>query len=108
MPLVKGKSKAAFSHNVAAEVNSGKPQKQAVAIAYSEKRKHMWEGGYAEDGDVDMDAQDNDELMNHCALEMMHAIESKDKQALLDSFHVLVADVLNKMLSDDESTEGDK
>ena len=36
MPLEKGKSKAAFSHNVKAEMNAGKPQKQAVAIAYSE------------------------------------------------------------------------
>jgi len=38
MPLEKSASKEAFSHNVAAEVKAGKPQKQAVAIAYSEKR----------------------------------------------------------------------
>jgi hypothetical protein len=38
MPLIKSKSKAAFSKNVAAEVNAGKPQKQAVAIAYATKR----------------------------------------------------------------------
>lgn len=38
MPLDKSKSKQAFSHNVKAEMNAGKPQKQAVAIAYSEKR----------------------------------------------------------------------
>ena len=38
MPLEKGKSKAAFKHNVEAEVAAGKPPKQAVAIAYSEKR----------------------------------------------------------------------
>ena len=38
MPLSSGKSKAAFSHNVEAEVNAGKPQKQAVAIAYAKKR----------------------------------------------------------------------
>jgi len=38
MPLEKGKSEAAFSHNVKTEMNAGKPQKQAVAIAYSEKR----------------------------------------------------------------------
>lgn len=35
MPLKSGKSKAAFSSNVAAERNAGKPIKQAVAIAYS-------------------------------------------------------------------------
>jgi hypothetical protein len=39
MPLVKSPSKAAFRKNVAAEVKSGKPVKQAVAIAYSVKRK---------------------------------------------------------------------
>lgn len=39
MPLTKGKSKAAFNKNVAAEVKSGKPIKQALAIAYSVKRK---------------------------------------------------------------------
>jgi hypothetical protein len=45
MPLVKGKaakSKKGFSENVRREVEAGKPQKQAVAIAYSqagEKKK---------------------------------------------------------------------
>ena len=39
MPLVKSPSKAAFRKNVAAEVKSGKPVKQAVAIAYSAKRQ---------------------------------------------------------------------
>ena len=38
MPLVKSKSPAAFRKNVAAEVKSGKPVKQAVAIAYAVKR----------------------------------------------------------------------
>ena len=36
MPLMKGKSNAAFQHNIKAEMAAGKPQKQAVAIAYSE------------------------------------------------------------------------
>lgn len=38
MPLEQGKSEAAFEHNVKAEVAAGKPQKQAVAIAYSQQR----------------------------------------------------------------------
>jgi hypothetical protein len=38
MPLAKGKSKTAFSKNVATEIKAGKPVKQAVAIAYSVKR----------------------------------------------------------------------
>ena len=39
MPLEPGKSSEAFSHNVKAEVEAGKPQKQAVAIAYHEAGK---------------------------------------------------------------------
>jgi len=39
MPLVKSKSKKAFQSNVKAEIESGKDPKQAVAIAYSVKRK---------------------------------------------------------------------
>jgi hypothetical protein len=39
VPLNYSKSKKAFSENVAAEMNAGKPQKQAVAIAYSVKRR---------------------------------------------------------------------
>jgi hypothetical protein len=38
VPLIKSKSPQAFSKNVATEVAAGKPQDQAVAIAYSEKR----------------------------------------------------------------------
>jgi len=39
MPLVKSASSSAFRKNVKAEVAAGKPQKQAVAIAYSVKRE---------------------------------------------------------------------
>ena len=39
MPLDKSKSKKAFSKNIKTEMAAGKPQKQAVAIAYSVKRK---------------------------------------------------------------------
>lgn len=35
MPLEKGKSKKAISHNIKTEMHAGKPQKQAIAIAMS-------------------------------------------------------------------------
>lgn len=38
MPLVKSSSKKAFSKNVKTEMAHGKPQKQAVAIAYATQR----------------------------------------------------------------------
>lgn len=39
MPLFKGKSKEAVSKNIRKLVSEGRPQKQAVAIALSEKRR---------------------------------------------------------------------
>ena len=39
MPLKKSASKEAFKHNVKAEMGAGKSPKQALAIAYSVKRK---------------------------------------------------------------------
>ena len=39
MPLKKGKSEKSFKSNIKTEMEAGKPQKQAVAIAYSVARK---------------------------------------------------------------------
>jgi len=39
MPLEKGKNKKVISRNIEKEVQAGKPQKQAVAIALSEARR---------------------------------------------------------------------
>lgn len=59
MPLLKSKSKKAFSKNVETEMHEGKPQDQSLAIAYSMKRKaekKKCEGGeaMAEGGDVEV------------------------------------------------------
>lgn len=40
MPLNKGKSREAVKQNIKTEMKHGKPQKQAVAIALNEARKH--------------------------------------------------------------------
>lgn len=39
MPLMKGKSKAVISHNIKKEMDAGRPQKQAIAIAMSKAGK---------------------------------------------------------------------
>lgn len=52
MPLKQGKSPEAFKSNIKTEMKAGKPMKQALAIAYSTKRKNMHSGG-----DVPQEAQ---------------------------------------------------
>lgn len=51
MPLIKSKSPEAFKKNISAEIKSGKPMKQSVAIAYSVKRSAK----KADGGDVTQD-----------------------------------------------------
>ena len=45
MPLVKSRSEKAFSENIKREMAAGKPQKQAVAIAYDVQRRAKKAGG---------------------------------------------------------------
>lgn len=44
MPLMKGNSKEVISQNIAELRRSGRPEKQAVAIAYSEARRSSSKG----------------------------------------------------------------
>jgi hypothetical protein len=44
MPLPKSSSKEAFKAAVRAEIHAGKPQKQAVAIAFSNQRRNKKKG----------------------------------------------------------------
>ena len=88
MPLIKGKSPKAFSHNVEVEIHAGKPQKQAVAIAYATKRhaehEHMAEGGEVEDpGEMD-------HVLEQVCDEMFSALESKDKHAFMQALEALI------------------
>lgn len=69
MPLMKSSSKKAFSHNVGAEMNAGKPKNQSLAIAYSIKRKgkKMAKGGQVPPQDEPKAEQEHDQPMAHPA-----------------------------------------
>lgn len=51
----------------------------------------------ADGGEVDDMGDDDKALMDHVALECMHAIEMKDKEAFLESLHVLIAHICMSM-----------
>ncbi len=84
MPLMPGKSKEAFSHNVKAEIEAGKPQKQAVAIAYHEAGE-----GKAEGGEVGEDH----ELMQGVGQELLDCIDKKDFKGLIECIKALLSGI---------------
>ena len=72
MPLIKSKSKKALSKNIATEMHHGKPQKQAIAIAYSVRRKamkHKAHGGMIESPEMEMMESPEHEAMESPKME---------------------------------------
>lgn len=73
MPLMPGKSRKVMSENIATEMHAGKPQKQAIAIAYAvRRRKKMAHGGMMDEHEMDMPESQmmspfEDEQENHLA-----------------------------------------
>src|SRR5271165_1918115 len=61
VPLFKGKSKKSFEKNVETEMHAGKPQGQALAIAYNMKKKKKMAMG----GDASHQSEAHEEDMVH-------------------------------------------
>jgi hypothetical protein len=81
MPLTKSKSKKAFEKNIRAEVHAGKPVKQAVAIAYSVKRKAKKAGG----GRMSSNPHDYDSDVDFYAAQKRNAYNAKYPKATVRS-----------------------
>jgi hypothetical protein len=80
MPLIKSKSKKAFKHNVEAEIHAGKPPRQAVAIAYSEKRQaKKASGGEVEKPPIESRSMYAKSLAKHLKTKESYKNEANEK-----------------------------
>ncbi len=100
MPLMSGKSQKAFTHNIKAEISAGKPQNQAVAIAYSKKGEHMAEGGEVEESE-------DSQLIDSVAQEMLDAIAKKDHKMMLDALTALIQYIQQEDFEQDQEQENE-
>jgi hypothetical protein len=91
MPLIHGKSKKSFVANLQAELSAGKPQAQALAIAYAEKRRAEKPEKMAFGGEVE------DHLILQVAHDLMRAVESNDKQLLVDALRAMVLHIQKEL-----------
>jgi len=57
---------------------------------------------YAKGGEVDDGESGEDDLMDHVALEAIHAVHNRDHQTFRSSLHALVAQSINQLNKDDE------
>lgn len=113
MPLIHSKSPSAFKENIKTEIAHGKPPKQAVAIAYSEKREaeHMSDGGcvgshctgcasptcMSHGGSVESEHDGDDEhLSDGLGEELMSALHSKDKKGIMSAIEAVVMRCMSK------------
>ncbi len=91
MPLIKGKSPKAFEHNIKAEIHAGKPQPQALAIAYSVKRKagkkKYAQGGMVKDESAKTEKRPMPDEAHNDAMEESHnrGMKAAHQDQMLDN-----------------------
>lgn len=111
MPLKSGHSRATISKNIHEMVAAGHPAKQAVAASLHNADKYAMGGEIGGEGGNGMneDMDDDKALLEHVALECMHAIEMKDKSMFLEAFEVLISHIVEEMQEspEDEMKEGE-
>ena len=113
MPLIKGISPKSFSRNVSTEMHAGKPQAQALAIAYATKRaaqakaRKMAQGGLVTAKDVE---KGHHELLNEH--EKMRFGTPKDIPAQMEDWENNIAEKAEmldpssqSLIEDDEHEE---
>lgn len=85
MPLIQGKSSKSMSKNISTEMKSGKPQKQAIAIAYSIKRKNakkkMAKGGLAYQDDLDLGRESPEQIQEQTRHESQSPMHEDELRA---------------------------
>lgn len=96
MPLIHSASKKAVGENIRKEQEAGKPHKQAIAIALSEQRANMAEGGEADY------EQENEQLIDSVAQEMLDAIDKKDHKLMLEALSALIMYIQEQDLKQDK------
>jgi len=78
MPLIEGKSKKSLQKNIKTEIEAGRDPKQAVAIAYSVKRRNMAKGGEVKKHVSQQESVQCEKCGHHMALGGEVGVEQKE------------------------------
>ncbi len=98
MPLIHSKRPAAFKKNIETEMEHGKPQKQAVAIAYRMAGEHKAEGGEVGEHHKEPEKEESgeDDMSHSLAKELIGAMDKKDHKGVSAAVEAMVMHHMTK------------